>query len=530
MAAIDPFVTPSSEPERGNGASTGQQAADRQTIIEESGPIRVGVIASEHPWRQAFGAFVTEHEARLDLHVIRDPGTLRRLPCAVIVVDDTVPFVEAVLAAAGSNGAVMGVIVPGGGGAGAAALSKAGVEFLRSGDEDPSLLTPSSIANAVLELAKINGHSPHSPHRLAPTRSDQRPVAHDLTEEDPRRVNRGLMAVGGPHGPLSLEVAAGLTAALTGWDQAILIDADPNRPLAGRFGLQLQPNIRDLAGALAGRPDPDTLAFMGRRQISNIELPFWTLVGPPNPMESSAVTESEVAAVIEVLSGDIPFQTTLIGDLRAGRSLPCRPILERCAILVAVAEPTPVGLAELLDWWVALDTMTDEPMAVHVVFAGSADGSRFDRLVSELYDSVSAHRIASHHHVPMPIKRLLHARWRGDLVGRRFHRRCTGLLLDLVAASGPSSTEHRPQVAARVEVGAEAGTESESPHGPDRSVDGRINPPTAPRPPSAVSSSLSVPASAVEPPRPPSHLSSSVVARSAGEVHQSRSPAVKGWR
>ncbi len=406
-----------------------QVDGDYLAAQKSDGAIRVALVASTHPWREDFGAYVTEHEARLDLHTIRDPGLLQMQKWAVIIVDDTVPFLDAVVNRIGPETVVVGVVAPNGEGAGVETLRSRGIAVIVEDGSDPAALT-----SRVLDLARDRGFKPRSPHRLrAVVNPPASPAGLDRPAQPSPRLS-SLLAVGGPNTRLSIEAGVGFSAALAENAPSVLIDLDPQRLLAIRLGMQLQPNLRDLASALARKTDVDPFGFFGRRQISNVALPFWTLVGPASPDREASLEPAETAAVLRTAALTIPYQVALIGDPRAGCQGSWTPAVARAAMLVGVTDPTPIGLAELVDWWVAVRADLAALPAMHVVFVGEVDAGGIGRLQAELAESLPASAVASTHHLELKTKQLQRAQWQGGLVGHRFRRRCSQLLGALSSA------------------------------------------------------------------------------------------------
>lgn len=415
--------------------------ADRSRI-RDARPVRVAIIASNHPWRAEFGAFAIEHEARIDLHVVRDPVVVGAGGWDIVVIDDTVPFVDEVVAAVDGDASLVGITVPDGGGTGEVSLRAAGVVRVV-----PDGTGPQQLVQLLLEEARALGVEPTSPQRVELASRRQAPTGpkagQRMAQPRPSRVS-SLMTVGGPQSALALEAAIGLASALAGWDHTVLVDLDPRRPAAVRLGLQVQPNLRDLVSALARDGHADPLSFVGRRQISNIALPFSTMVGPSRSGTEPLLDDVEASSVLALLARHTPYQIATIGDLQ-GQSRAWVPAVDAAARLVAVTDPTPVGLAKLVEWMGVADRGCSSDLAFHVVFCGSVQPSRLTRLERELRSTVPPAILASVSSVSAPRSKVVEAQWQGTVPGRRVLRRYEKLLRRLVDRDSTTPASNQSQ-------------------------------------------------------------------------------------
>lgn len=166
---------------------------------------------------------------------------------------------------------------------------------------------------------------------------------------------RGLVvAVGGPFGGTgTTEVAVAVAHALTSRGERVaLVDADDVAPsVAQRLGLALHPNLRSAIDRVEQRTGPlgDVLQVVEGTRV---------LPGLTTPHDWHAVRSLEVAAVIDALAADNDALVVDIGhgieDLAVltgqGRHATSRTALAAADVLVAVALPTPIGVARLLQW------------------------------------------------------------------------------------------------------------------------------------------------------------------------------------
>ena len=112
------------------------------------------------------------------------------------------------------------------------------------------------------------------------------------------------------------ELAALLAAGYGRLHQSMVIDIDPFRPrLARRFRLQLQPNI--LVACRSIGPDFEPMNFTGRRTVSAVELPFWSLVGLPSPDTAGQIDADDLCQVIDHMAGIWP-RVVLVADGASG--------------------------------------------------------------------------------------------------------------------------------------------------------------------------------------------------------------------
>lgn len=189
---------------------------------------------------------------------------------------------------------------------------------------------------------------------------------------------RGLVvAVGGPSGgPGATEVAIGLARGLVDRGEVVaLVDADDVAPaVAQRLGLPLHPNIRSAIDRIEHRTGPVTETLQDVQGTG-------VLVGLTSPHDWHAVRPFEVSGAIDELAARHDAVVLDIGhgldDLAVttghGRHAMSRTALSAADLLVAVALPTPVGVARLVGW--ASEAATVAPEAVlHVVVNRAGSG------------------------------------------------------------------------------------------------------------------------------------------------------------
>ena len=77
--------------------------------VVERRSVRLGVVASSESWRTQLVAHVTEHDDRMEIESIRDPGRPASGMFDIIVVDDSAAFVPDVIASTPSHVRLVGV-------------------------------------------------------------------------------------------------------------------------------------------------------------------------------------------------------------------------------------------------------------------------------------------------------------------------------------------------------------------------------------------------------------------------------------
>lgn len=159
-----------------------------------------------------------------------------------------------------------------------------------------------------------------------------------------------MIAVGGPFGAGSTEVAIGLAVASArrGW-RPVLVDADDLTPsIAARLGLPMEPNLCTAVDAVAYGLGavPGALFDLGDGWPA-------VLVGAPNRRTAETLRAADVVAVGDVLAARY---APVVFDLSAGGApVPHRgevgaAVVARATVVVAVGVANPVGIVRLLDW------------------------------------------------------------------------------------------------------------------------------------------------------------------------------------
>ncbi len=184
-----------------------------------------------------------------------------------------------------------------------------------------------------------------------------------------------VIAVGGPGGSGTTEVAVGLAAAAAASGRTILVDIDELRPsVARRLGLTLSPHIINAIDEVSylwrtsdqHALDAQVAAVLARPAVANPHgLPFDVIAGLPSASEWASVPPDRLADLLTVLRR---LYATIV--LRLGPSLEdLSRWIDRFAAsrlgareadrIVSVADGSPTGVAESLDWLAELHEVTD---------------------------------------------------------------------------------------------------------------------------------------------------------------------------
>jgi flagellar biosynthesis protein FlhG len=194
---------------------------------------------------------------------------------------------------------------------------------------------------------------------------------------------RTLIAVGGPFGAGSTEVASGIAAASARrGDRSVVVDADQVTPsVAARLGLPVEPNLCSAVDAVAYGLGavPGALFDLGNDWPA-------VLVGAPSRESADSLRSRDVVAVADVLA---ERYAPVGGDVSAGapvqreRSV-AASIVARAAAVVAVGSATPVGVIRLLEWLGTVDAFTEGGSVYAVVNRAPNARSRRAELSSEI--------------------------------------------------------------------------------------------------------------------------------------------------
>lgn len=261
----------------------------------------------------------------------------------------------------------------------------------------------------------------------------------DLTADDSsagtssRDLGR-FVAVGGPGGTGATEIAIGLAdaAGRAGWS-TVLVDLDEAVPaVVQRLGMAMEPNVRTAIDA----------AVYERGQVRTTRPDagkFGVLGGLPNPAAWAQVRADDVLLVLEQLArthrlviANIGSRFELVGEPGRDRFAITRAAVGVADLVIAVASPTPVGVARTVAWASELRSVS-RGVPVHVVANKSPrDAFRRNEVRTELEHGIDT---VSFHHVPGD-RRVRSAAWNGTLVARGSYTRAVDQILRDVLSRG----------------------------------------------------------------------------------------------
>jgi CO dehydrogenase nickel-insertion accessory protein CooC1 len=317
----------------------------------------IGVVLSPRPWASQLHAYATDHVADLEVIVVRDQRAALETGVAVLVVDETTPWLNAAFVdrAERAGVTVVGVWDP------AEPKGEARLVGFQIPHRMASTLQP---ADALYLL-----------QRLRPTANDEfdQLVAGLGGDLDGLDRTGAVIAVGGPPGSGSREVGIGLAAALSGIRSTVLVDANESSPgVARRLGVGLYPHLLSAADAL--KRDGVAGIVSSTANVSEARLGFDVMVGLPSGGEWDRLAPR---AVEDVLQGcrvqwerTVVVTSPVIEDLRrwVDRFGVSRHVIGSVADeVIGVCEATPRGVLRFADWLADLSTVSDRPGPMPVV-------------------------------------------------------------------------------------------------------------------------------------------------------------------
>lgn len=375
----------------------------------------IAIVVSPRDWAESLHRFVADHGgARVRARVLDSREALDER-YQVLVAEDLTSFLTPRLVTElhRSGRRLLGVFDP---------TEPWGQERLRELGADDTVATttdPEAILRAVTalcigsvtdldaELAALNGSIPAPP--------DEEPG-----DEAP------LIVVGGPAGgPGATEIAIALASELATTGATVLVDADDVAPsMAQRLGLPLHPNLRtaiDIVQHVSGEID-EVLVDVGGTKVL------------PGLSASADAVDLRPAEVVDVLTELARRSSHVVANVghrleeSAGRYGIARSVVAAADQVVAVAHPSPVGLARLLEWVADVRALTRAP--IHVAFNRVPRG-RFKQaeLEEELRRTYAPPTVVF---VPQD-RRVEEAAWAGELVRSRPFMRAVRELTSAVA-------------------------------------------------------------------------------------------------
>jgi MinD-like ATPase involved in chromosome partitioning or flagellar assembly len=376
----------------------------------------LAVVFSPREWADRLVRYVTDHGGgRIRLRVVEGRVALEEL-FDVLVAEDITSFLSPRLVREleERGTVVLGVYDPAEP-TGRQRLVDMGVDDVVPCDaESEEFVRRITMLAALKEAAPVRELRPEPASNGRLTHSPVEPAQEPAAEGG----HRSVVAVGGPPGGCgATEIAIELArAARAGGGTVVLVDADDRAPaVAQRLGLPLTPNIRTAAEVLFH--EPGRLADV----LSPVRLGgFEVLPGLGHPRDWAQLRAPEAADVVAELATaadhvvvnvgpSLEDLTEVGGPERHGLT---RAVLRNADVVVAVAAPTPVGIARLLDWLADLRELAPRK-AAHVVVNKAPYG---DFARSEIAGEIRrTYTPASLHFVPAD-PRVETAAWRGEMV------------------------------------------------------------------------------------------------------------------
>lgn len=317
----------------------------------------IGVVLSPRAWASQLHAYATDHVADLEVIVVRDQRAALETGVAVLVVDETTPWLNAAFVdrAERAGVTVVGVWDP----------AEPKGESRLVGFQIPHRMASTLEPSDALYLLQ----------RLRPSVADDfdELVAGLGDELDGLGRTGAVIAVGGPPGSGSREVGIGLAAALCGVRSTVLVDANESSPgVARRLGLGLYPHLLSASDALKRAGVAGIVSSTAN--VSDARLGFDVIVGLPSGGEWDRLTPR---AAEDVLQGcrvqwerTVVVTSPVIEDLRrwVDRFGVSRHVLGSVADeVIGVCEATPRGVLRFADWLADVSTVSDRPGPMPVV-------------------------------------------------------------------------------------------------------------------------------------------------------------------
>ena len=395
------------------------------TVVDE--PVRpepeIALVRTSDHWVDALHRHCADHGgARVRLMVL-DPAVALDEEFHVLVASDRWPaltgaFTDA-LHARGRK--VLAVADPP---AATDLVNTVGVDAVR-----PSTCPPSELVAAVVALVPSS----------TSTDTARRPDLATTSPTGGSTPSGAVVAVGGPFGAGSTEVAIGLAAASARRGRhPVLVDADEVTPsVAARLGLPLEPNLCSAVDVVSRGSGavPGTLFDLGD------EWPA-VLVGAPSRRVAAMLRPDEVVAVGDALATRFaPVFVDVSAGARAVHGQPdvCAAVIRRAGVVVAVGVANPVGVIRLVQW---VKSLTVPPGArVHLVVNRAPSGrGRRAELAGELQRDL---RVAGVTFVPTDPK-LEDAAWSASVVERGPFARAIDELAEVIANDSTVGTAPSP--------------------------------------------------------------------------------------
>lgn len=294
--------------------------------------IEVALAVSARDWPDRIHRFLADHGgARVRAQVLSAEDALVE-SYQVLVIDDICSFLTPRLVdrIRRQRRSILGVFDPGDAPDGKERLLECGVDLVIEADAEGDEFV---IALRTLAISSSIDSPPGPPE-----------------EVDSSSPN--LIVVGGPPGGVgATELAIAWTDRLSVRSSAVVVDVDESAPaVAQRLGLQLLPNLRTALDSLQHRRGAldESIVPVGR---------FMTVTGLSGDRDWIEVRPSQVVDLLRELGQQFEFVVAncgshleQVGFADAGRFGITRQVVAAADHIVAVGNPTPVGVSRLLHW------------------------------------------------------------------------------------------------------------------------------------------------------------------------------------
>ncbi|MDH5421826.1 MAG: ParA family protein [Acidimicrobiia bacterium] len=388
----------------------------------------LGLVVSARDWSERLHRFTVDHGgARVRARILRPEDAVAE-DYDVLLVDDVTSFLNRRLVqqVQSQGRSVVGVFDAVTNPAGQAFLEDLGVDGIL-----PSHATAEEFVRAVSSFGTVE--------RVA--------RAMEVVEPGTDSVESGrgqlVVVASSSGGTGATEIAVALAHAFTTVkDRALLMDADDVVPaIAQRLGLALHPNIRTSIDAFLNQPDRVDKTFHSLRRS-----PIDVVAGIPNTQDWIELRPGDVVSLATDETARRSFVvanvSSRIEDLAfhggAPRYALARGMISAADQLVAVAVPSPIGVARTLEW-IAQVRVLAPYRPVHVVF-NKAPRSAFK--LGELTQEITRTYAPFSLTVVPEDRRVAEAAWAGELVrGGSFVKgveQLAGALASLPAARAAS--------------------------------------------------------------------------------------------
>lgn len=424
--------------------------------------VQVAVGYTIRPWRSELQRHARDFVTGVEIQVYRDHRALKAAHFDALLLDGSSSLLDASLMmhCADRQIPVAAVYTP--------EDDADGSELARVEALGVSIVDPSALDDL---LTTFSRRGPVEPG--ASTRTELPPPQADL----PVRTGQ-VIAVGGPGGAGTTEVAVGLATAASQKGRTILVDVDEMRPtVARRLGLTLTPHIVNAVddvsylarSATTADLDARVAAVTARPAVANPKgLPFDVIVGLPSSAEWQSLQPERVIDLLLILRRLYATVILRLGpsleDLtrwvdRFGVSRACAADADR---VVSVADGSPSGVAESVDWIAELREVTQTPVDLVVNRVPSGRYRRAE--MTEVLEAAVGASVASVHSVRYD-KTVPDRSWFGDLPRKGTAFKDISAIADAIVASQPEPPTV-PSDAAATGTGASGATASAE-DGPD---------------------------------------------------------------